>query len=151
MNNESGGLPLEILYVEDSPYDIELTMHALKKNNLASYVYTTHDGVEALEYLFGNAEGEGNLVCRKPKLILLDLKLPRLNGLEILEKIKNNPESCTIPVVVLTSSQEEPDLEKAYNLGANSYIVKPIDYEKFIDTVANLGLYWLALNKTNGE
>ncbi len=135
---------VEILLVEDNPSDLELTLHALKRHNLANRIQIVRDGAEALEFLFGP---DGNTVDYIPRVILLDLKLPKVDGLEVLQKIKGNPKTQAIPVVVLTSSREERDLVESYRLGVNSYIVKPVDFNQFIDAVKQLGLYWLLLNQ----
>ncbi len=129
---------IEVLLVEDNASDVELTLRALQKRNLANRVVVARDGVEALELL----EGPTPL----PKVVLLDLKLPKLNGLEVLRRLKSNERTKRIPVVVLTSSHEEPDVEESYRLGVNSYIVKPVDFESFASAVAEVGLYWLLLN-----
>ena len=129
---------IEVLLVEDNASDIELTLRALQKRNLANRVVVARDGVEALELL----EGPTPL----PKVVLLDLKLPKLNGLEVLRRLKSDERTKRIPVVVLTSSHEEPDVEESYRLGVNSYIVKPVDFESFASAVAEVGLYWLLLN-----
>jgi len=131
----------EILLVEDSPDDIALTLRALSKHHLANRVQVARDGVEAFEYLRSSS---------RPKVILLDLKLPRMNGLEVLERLKADAEMSSIPVVVLTSSREEPDIEKAYKLGVNSYIVKPVEFEQFMAAVSEVGLYWLVVNQSPG-
>jgi two-component system response regulator len=142
MNVES----VEILLVEDNPDDVELTLRALREHNLENHVKVVGDGVEALDYLQpdnpANAPEDGY-----PKLVLLDLKLPRIGGLEVLRRLKASEATKTIPVVVLTSSLEESDLVESYRLGVNSYIVKPVDFEQFMQAVAKLGLYWLLLNK----
>lgn len=130
---------VEILLVEDNPSDAELTLRALKQRNLANEVLLCRDGAEALEFF---AKGSGPV----PKVVLLDLKLPKVDGLEVLRHVKSDERTRTIPVVVLTSSREEPDIERAYELGANSYIVKPVDFEAFARAVADVGLYWLLLN-----
>lgn len=130
---------VDILLVEDNPNDAELTLRALKQRNLASQLHLCRDGAEALEFFAAN-------VGPLPKVVLLDLKLPKVNGLEVLRMIKADDRTKTIPVVVLTSSREEPDIEKAYALGANSYIVKPVDFDAFARAVSDLGLYWLLLN-----
>ena len=132
---------VEILLVEDSPADIELAVRALQKHNLANRLHIARDGAEALEFLFGDG---GHQV---PKMVLLDLKLPRVDGLEVLRRIKNDPVTRRIPVVVMTSSREERDIVESYELGVNSYIVKPVDFEQFVRAVAELGLYWLVLNQ----
>jgi two-component system, response regulator len=138
---------VEILLVEDNPYDAELTIRALKKRGLANKLLIFSDGVEALDFLFGTGEYAGRNLTVRPKVILLDLKLPRINGLEVLERIRGNEQTKTIPVVILTSSQEESDIVRGYNLGVNSYMVKPVDFDKFFLAVEELGLYWLLLNK----
>jgi len=141
--------PVQILLVEDNPNDIELTLHAFRKNKLSNQIKVVRDGEEALEYLFRTGRyAERDQSC--PRLILLDLKLPKVDGLDVLRKIKRNPRTRHIPVVVLTSSQEEKDIVESYNLGVNSYIVKPVDFHKFQETVGQLGLYWLLLNHCTG-
>jgi two-component system response regulator len=129
---------VEILLIEDNPDDVTLTLHALKRHNLANHVKVVRDGAEALDAL--DALGPA-------KVILLDLKLPKVSGLEVLRAIKANPVTKSVPVVVLTSSRETPDIKAAYELGANSYIVKPVDFEQFVQAVSKLGLYWLLLNE----
>jgi len=138
---------VEILLVEDNPYDAELTLRALKNKGLANKLLTFSDGVEALDFLFGNGVYAGRDLAPCPKVIFLDLKLPMINGLEVLEKIRADGRTKTIPVVILSSSQEESDIVRSYNLGVNSYMVKPVDFDKFSQTVEELGLYWLLLNK----
>lgn len=138
---------VEILLVEDNPNDLELALHALKKHNLANNIQIARDGVEALDFLFGEGSFEGRLVTDTPKVILLDLKLPRVNGIAVLERVKADPRTRNIPVVVLTSSREDPDVATCYKLGVNSYIVKPVDFEQFVKAVQQLGLYWLLLNQ----
>jgi two-component system response regulator len=142
MNNE-----VEILLVEDNPSDAELAMRALKKNNLANNVIRVCDGEEALDYIFARRQFKSRERLNIPKLILLDLKLPKIDGLEFLKIIKDDPITKLIPVVVLTSSIEESDMIESYRVGVNSYIVKPVDFDKFIDSVRDIGLYWLLLNK----
>jgi two-component system, response regulator len=139
---------IEILLVEDNPYDAELTIRALKKSNLANHIIHVKDGVEALDYLVGQGETNRKDRPELPKLILLDLKLPRISGLEVLKQIKSNPGTKRIPVVILTSSSEETDLVESYELGVNSYLVKPVDFDKFSDVINKLGMYWLLLNKS---
>ena len=129
---------IEVLLVEDNASDVELTLRALQKRNLANRVVVARDGVEALQ-LLERAEAP-------PKVVLLDLKLPKLNGLEVLRRMKSDERTKRIPVVVLTSSHEEPDVEESYRLGVNSYVVKPVDFESFATAVAEVGLYWLLLN-----
>lgn len=138
---------VEILLVEDSMNDAELTMRALSKNNMASNIVHVKDGAEAIDFLFGKGRFIGRNVNNRPKLIMLDLKMPKVNGLEVLEKIRTDKQTKKIPVVVLTSSKEHPDVEKSYLLGANSYIVKPVDFESFRKVVVDLGMYWLLLNQ----
>jgi len=138
---------VEILLVEDNPYDAELTLRALKSKGLANKIIVFPDGVEALDFLYGTGEYTGRNLAVRPKVILLDLKLPRISGLEVLQRIKGDESTRTIPVVILTSSQEESDIVRSYNLGVNSYMVKPVDFDKFFQTVEDLGLYWLLLNK----
>jgi two-component system response regulator len=137
----------EILLVEDNPYDAELTLRALEKSGLANKLRTFPDGVEALDFLFGQGMYAGRNLTARPKVIFLDLKLPRVNGLEVLARIKADARTRMIPVVILTSSQEESDIIRSYNLGVNSYTVKPVDFDKFFQVVEELGLYWLLLNK----
>jgi two-component system, response regulator len=138
---------VEILLVEDNPYDAELTQRALKNRGLANKLLAFQDGVEALDFLFGTGDYAGRNLALRPKVILLDLKLPRVSGLEVLEKIKSDERTRMIPVVVMTSSQEESDIVKSYNLGVNSYMVKPVDFDKFFQAVEEMGFYWLLLNK----
>ena len=138
---------VEILLVEDNPNDVELTLRALKKHNLTNKVHVVKDGAEALEYIFANGAYAHRKIEDHPKVILLDLKLPKVDGLEVLRQIKLNEKTKMIPVVVLTSSKEERDLVESYKLGANSYITKPVDFDKFVESVSELGLYWLLLNE----
>ena len=138
---------IEILLVEDNSHDVELTLRALKKQNLANKVHVVRDGAEALDYLFANKIYANRDINQPPKLVLLDLKLPKVDGLEVLRQIKSDERTKTIPVVVLTSSREEQDMIESYKLGVNSYIVKPVDFDKFLDAVGKLGLYWLLLNE----
>ncbi|UPT67370.1 MAG: response regulator [Sphingobacteriales bacterium JAD_PAG50586_3] len=138
---------IEILLVEDNMHDAEMTIRALKKQNIANNLIHLKDGAMALDFLFGTGEYSGRNTQIKPKVILLDLKMPKVNGLEVLEKIKANEDTKKIPVVVLTSSKEHPDIEKCYELGVNSYIVKPVEFTNFIKAVSDLGLYWLLLNQ----
>lgn len=131
----------EVLLVEDSPEDIELTLRALHKNVPASRVHVARDGQEALDYLFGDA------AAAPPRVILLDLKMPRIGGFEILGRLKLSPELKAVPVVILTSSREEADVKRAYQMGANSYIVKPVDFDKFAAVLSQVGFYWTVLNE----
>jgi two-component system response regulator len=137
----------EILLVEDNPNDLELALHALKKNNLANRIHVARDGAEALEFLFCTGRYADRRIEEPPKVILLDLKLPLVDGLEVLQRIKADPRTRSIPVVALTSSRQERDLAESYGLGVNSYILKPVDFDQFIDVVRQLGLYWLLLNQ----
>ena len=139
---------VEILLVEDNPEDAELTLRALKKHNLANKIFHVTDGEEALDFIFAKGKYADRFDDSEPRVILLDLKLPKVNGLEVLEKIKTDNVKRVIPVVVLTSSKEERDIVESYRLGVNSYIVKPVDFEKFVEAVKDLGLYWLLLNQT---
>ena len=140
--------PLEILLVEDNPADAELTIHALTKHHLANHLTHVTDGQAALDFLFGTGAHEGRDVQHQPKVVLLDLKLPKLDGIEVLRQLRANERTKLLPIVVLTSSREDRDVIETYNLGANSYIVKPVDFEKFSEAVSNLGLYWLLLNES---
>jgi two-component system response regulator len=144
MNNTE----IEILLVEDNPQDAEMTLRALKKNKLANNIVHLKDGEEALDFLFGRGVYSGRNINNKPKLILLDLKMPKVDGIEVLEKIKSDENLKIIPVVMLTSSKEDPDIKRCYKLGSNSYIVKPVDFNDFIKVVAELGLYWLLYNQS---
>lgn len=141
--------PVEILLVEDNLDDAELTIDALRRKNLANALTHVEDGEEALEFLFAEGRFAGRKGAEHPKLILLDLKMPKISGLEVLKIIKTDKRTHAIPVVVLTSSKEEPDIHKAYTLGANSYIVKPVTFEKFADIVVTVGFYWLVANQTD--
>ncbi len=138
---------IEILLVEDNPDDVELTLRALRKHNLANNVQVVRDGAEALEFIFGTGAYAGRDFNHKPRVIFLDLKLPKVDGLEVLRKVKSDERTKIIPVVVLTSSHEERDVVESYKLGINSYITKPVDFDKFVLTVKELGFYWLLLNK----
>jgi two-component system, response regulator len=137
----------EILLIEDNPRDAELTQRALKLRNLTNTLVWVKDGAEALEFLFGPDHEEGGKLIHRPKVILLDLKLPKIDGLEVLRRIKADATAKTIPVVVLTSSREEQDVVRSYELGVNSYIVKPVNFDNFSEAVAQLGLYWLLMNQ----
>ena len=138
---------VEILLVEDNPTDVELTLRALKKRNLANKVHVVRDEAEALDFIFATGSYKGREINHKPKVILLDLKLPKVDGLEVLRKIKSDERTKDIPVVVLTSSKEEKDRIESYKLGVNSYIAKPVDFNQFTKAVSELGLYWLLLNE----
>lgn len=136
----------QILLVEDNPNDRELTINALSEHNLANEVISVHDGVEALDYLYKRGKYKDR-VNGNPGVILLDIKMPRLDGIEVLRQIKSDPNLRVIPVVMLTSSREEQDLLGSYNLGANAYVVKPVDFQEFIDAVKNVGLFWAIINE----
>lgn len=138
---------VEVLLVEDNPWDAELTMRALKKHHLANQVFHVQDGAEALDFLFGRGDYEGRAADHPPKVVLLDLKLPKLNGLEILRMMKTSEQTRAIPVVIVTSSAEDPDMRTAYELGANSYIVKPVQFDAFIEAMSKVGIYWLMVNQ----
>jgi two-component system response regulator len=138
---------LEILLIEDNLNDAELSLYALRKFKIANQIHHARDGAEALEYIFGPEVDVSRASFQNPRLILLDLKLPKVDGLEVLRRLKANETTRTIPVVVLTSSREERDIIESYNLGVNSYIVKPIDFEQFTEAVRDVGLYWLLLNQ----
>jgi|SRR5688500_10378618 two-component system, response regulator len=140
-------ISLEILLIEDNLNDAELSLYALRKFKIANHIHHARDGAEALDYLFGSNTDNSQPPVQNPRLILLDLKLPKVDGLEVLRKLKANETTRTIPVVVLTSSREERDIIESYNLGVNSYIVKPIDFEQFTEAVRDVGLYWLLLNQ----
>jgi two-component system response regulator len=136
-----------ILLVEDNPDDEELTLLSLRKNNLAHEIIVVRDGVEAIEYLFGNGQYAGRDVSRVPTVILLDLKLPKLDGLGVLKRLRADERTRTLPVVVLTSSSQDADVIASYNLGANSYVRKPVEFGAFVEAVSSLGLYWVLLNR----
>jgi two-component system response regulator len=140
-----------ILLVEDNPDDIELTLHAFKTANLANQIHVARDGVEALDFVFCTGPHAGRSIAERPKLILLDLKLPRLDGHEVLRRIKGDPRTSAIPVVMLTSSAEERDVMRTYQVGANSYIVKPVNFEQFTESVRDIGKYWLEINHTQSN
>ena len=137
-----------ILLVEDNPDDVDLTLHALKKNNIKNEIVVAYDGAEALDYLFGTGKYSGRDLSLMPTIILLDIKLPKVDGLEVLRRIRANELTKFLPVVILTSSKEEQDILKGYSLGVNSYVRKPVDFNQFAEAVSHLGLYWLLLNET---
>ena len=136
-----------ILLVEDNADDEALTMRALKKNNINNEIVVARDGVEALDYLFGTGAHAGRDLSNQPELILLDLKLPKVDGFEVLKKLRSDQRTMLLPVVILTSSNEQQDIVNGYGLGANSYVRKPVDFQHFLDAVRQLGLYWLVLNE----
>ena len=138
---------VQILLVEDNPNDIKLALHAFKIHKLANDVHVVRDGAEALEYIFGTDRYADRNVADGPKLVLLDLKLPLVDGIEVLRRIKTDQQTCMIPVVVMTSSNEDRDMVESYKLGVNSYIRKPVDFNQFTDVVRQLGYYWLLLNE----
>ena len=138
---------VDILLVEDNPRDAELMIRAIKKRHIANPIQVAKDGVEALDFLFCKGAFAGRNILDQPKLILLDLKLPKVSGLEVLQELKSDERTKTIPVVIVTSSREDSDISDAYVLGANSYVVKPLDFDSFMDTMSNLGFYWLMLNE----
>ena len=138
---------VEILLVEDNPSDLELSLRALSKYNLVNKIHVARDGEEALEYIFANSAYDKRDMSKKLSMILLDLKLPKVDGLEVLRRVKNDERTKMIPVIMLTASTEEQDIIKSYELDVNSYIVKPIDFDKFIGAVSEIGLYWKLLNK----
>lgn len=138
---------VELLIVEDTPEDLELALRALKKANLSNRIQVARDGEEAVQFIFGEGAHAGRKVENAPKVILLDLKLPKIDGIEVLRRIKNDPRTKAIPVAVLTSSKEQKDIVESYRLGVNSYIVKPVNFERFAEAVRDLGMYWLLLNQ----
>jgi len=141
-NNE-----IEVLLVEDNIYDAEMTIRGLKKVNLANKLIHVKDGAEALDFIFARGDFAGRDIENKPKLVLLDIKMPKVDGIEVLRQIKSNDITKMIPVVMMTSSKEEQDIISSYNLGVNSYVVKPVDFKNFVEAVGELGLYWLITNQ----
>lgn len=146
---DNNNTPIEILIVEDNPSDAALMMRALRKNHLANYIKVCEDGEEALEYLFRTGRYENTKEHSELRVVFLDLKLPKINGLEVLKEIRSNEKTRKIPVVIVSSSKEDPDIKSAYDLGANSYVVKPVQFEDFVKAVSQLGMYWLILNESS--
>jgi len=140
-------IEVEVLLVEDNPSDAELTIRALKKNNLANKVHHVKDGDEALDFIFARGNYANRKIENAPKVILLDLKMPKVNGIEVLRALKEDARTKKIPIVVLTSSKEDPDIQECYQLGVNSYVVKPVHFDNFLKAVSDLGLYWLLVNQ----
>ena len=138
---------IDILLVEDNLSDAEMTISALSEHNLANKLFHVKDGEEALDFLFSEGKHANRAKDFKPKVILLDLKMPKVNGIEVLQRIRNSEETKTIPVVVLTSSKEDPDIKKCYALGVNSYVVKPVEFDQFHKAISQLGLYWMIVNQ----
>lgn len=138
---------IEILLVEDNPHDVKLALYAFKTNNIANAVHVVRDGEEALEFIFCTGRYAARQMCDGPKVVLLDLKLPLVDGIEVLRKVRSDPRTRTLPIVVMTSSREERDIVESYHLGVNSYIVKPVDFDQFKEVVRQLGYYWLLLNQ----
>ncbi len=138
---------VDILLVEDNPADAELTIRALKKNNLANNLLHLKDGVQALDFIFATGEYEGRQPSSGPCIIVLDLKMPKVSGIQVLEKIKSDERTRKIPVIILTSSREDPDIKRCYELGVNSYVVKPVEFDDFVKAVSDIGLYWMILNQ----
>jgi CheY-like chemotaxis protein len=139
---------VEILLVEDNPQDLELTLRALRKNNLANAITTVGDGEAALDFLFARGQYAGRDINHHPRVVFLDLKLPKVDGIEVLRQVKMDERTKSIPIVVVTSSAEERDRVESYQLGVNSYVVKPIEFNSFVKTISELGFYWLAINKS---
>jgi len=138
---------VEILIVEDNPNDLELTLRALRRAKISNRIHISRDGAEASDYIFCEGEHADRRIENRPRVILLDLKLPKIDGLELLKRLKEDPRTKAIPVVILTSSREQSDIIKSYQLGTNSYIVKPVDFEQFSNAVQQLGMYWLIMNQ----
>jgi two-component system, response regulator len=138
---------IEILLIEDNASDAEMTIRALKKKNISNNITHLKDGEEGLDFIFGLGKYEGRDITNQPKIILLDLKMPKVSGIEVLQTLKKDDRTKKIPIVVLTSSKEDPDIKKCYELGVNSYIVKPVGFENFSNAIADLGFYWLLLNQ----
>ena len=144
MNHNS----IEVLLVEDNLNDAELTIRELRKHHMANNLFHVKDGEEALDFIFGEGKyADSRDLLYRPKVVLLDIQMPKVNGIEVLQKVKSDPRTKATPVVILTSSKEDPDIQKCYDLGANSYIVKPVNFESFAEAIRNLGFYWLLLNQ----
>jgi two-component system response regulator len=139
---------IDILLVEDNPQDAELMIRSLKKTNVANPIYHVEDGAEALDFLYCRGSYQDKNVSNVPKVVFLDLKLPKISGLEVLRQIKADTKLRSLPIIVVTSSREDPDIKTAYELGANSYVVKPVAFDSFVETMKNLGYYWLLVNET---
>jgi len=153
INQMKSFTPVDILIVEDNPNDAELAIRALKKSNLANHIFVTENGEEALDFIFSRGEFAERDKSKALKVIFLDLKLPKVSGLEVLKVLKSHESTKMLPVVIITSSKEDPDIQEAYALGANSYVVKPVDFDSFIHAISSTGLYWLLINvppKMNG-
>jgi len=138
---------VEILLIEDNPRDVEMTLRALKKNRITNNIKVVNDGAEALDFLFKKGKFSDMEIPNRPRIILLDLKLPKVDGIEVLRTIKNDPQLKVIPIIILTSSREERDIVESYRLGVNSYIVKPVEFDTFVEAIRKIGLYWLILNQ----
>lgn len=138
---------IEILIVEDNPQDAELTLRALRKQNLANKIHLVEDGEEALDFVFCKGKYCDRSLSKSPRVVFLDLKLPKISGLEVLHEIKSNPLTKSLPVVMVTSSREDPDIKRAYELGVNSYVVKPVNFNDFLNVMSHTGLYWLIVNE----
>jgi CheY-like chemotaxis protein len=147
MNQSNHDAQVEILLVEDNPSDLELAVHALQRNNLANHIQIARDGAEALDFLFCRGQHADRSIGSVPRVVLLDLKLPLIDGLEVLRQVKADARTRTIPIVVLTSSNEERDIVETYQLGVNSYITKPVDFGQFTESVRQIGMYWVLLNQ----
>jgi CheY-like chemotaxis protein len=141
------GRTVEVLLIDDSPSDVELTIHVLRRNNLANSIHVAEDGQEALDFIFCRGEHQARSITDRPRVILLDLKLPKVNGLEVLKAIRANEQTKAIPVVILTSSKEQRDLIEGYEFGTNAFIQKPVDFEQFQNAIKEIGLFWLVVNE----
>lgn len=139
---------VDVLLVEDDQHDVELIVRSLRKHNMVNNLFVITDGADALDFFFCRGKFSDRQMDNPPRVVLLDLKLPKISGLEIIQSLKSHPKTASIPVVVLTSSQEGPDIKEAYRLGVNSYVVKPLDFDQFSSAMSQLGLYWLLVNKT---